>query len=129
MVSSGHTNGHFCSTRSGRTPPLHDSTGQQQSVVFGEATGFAICFQNHIDYNKLDIKHCLVLSWVKPAEEGPSPSPSFAWCHTWPSAFSPSVVRLPVSFLLVAPPKVFLPRALLASSFASCSANFLNMLA
>lgn len=45
--------------------PLHEPTGQQQGGRFGEATGFAICFQNHIDYNKLYTKHCLVLRWVK----------------------------------------------------------------
>lgn len=106
--------------------------GSSRVVVVWEATGFAVCFQNHIDYNKLYTKHCLVLSWVKARGGGAEfvrTLPSMACCHTCPSAFCSSIDGLPVSFSLVTPSKVFLLIALLASSFASCSANFLNMLA
>ena len=100
------------------TPSMR-ALGSSRVVVFLEATGFAICFQNHIDYNKLYIKHCLVLSWVKARGGGAEflrTLPSLAWCHTWPLAFS-SIDWLAVSFSLVTPSKVFLPIALLASSW------------
>lgn len=51
-------------TWSGPTPALSESTGQQQGGCFWEATGCAVGFQNHTDYNKRYTKHCLVLSWV-----------------------------------------------------------------
>lgn len=60
---------------------------------FWEATGFAICFQNHTDYDKLYTEHCLVLSWVR-ARGGGAESirtlPSSAQRHTWPFTRSPS---------------------------------------
>lgn len=51
------------------TPSVR-ALGSSRVVVWGEATGCAICFQNHIDYNKLTLN--TVQSWVgcKPVEEG-----------------------------------------------------------
>lgn len=99
--------------------PVMRPLGSSRVVVFWEATSFAVCFQNHIDYNKLYIKHCLVLSWVKAHGGGAEfvrTLPSVAWCHTCPSAFCSSIDGLPISFSLVTPSKVFLLIALLASS-------------
>lgn len=53
-----------------------------------EATGFAMCFQNHTDYDKLDIKHCLVLSWVKAQGGGAE------FTRTLPSVCAVSYVAL-----------------------------------
>lgn len=64
LAQSLHTNSHrFVPPGVVPCHPLTESSGQQQGGGFWEATGFAVCFQNHIDYNKLYIKHCLVLSW------------------------------------------------------------------
>lgn len=66
LAWSPHTSGLLCSVSLACPHP----TPQQQQVVIWEAPGIAICFQNHRDCNKPYTKHCSVLSWGEPSEEG-----------------------------------------------------------
>lgn len=120
---------------SGPTPVLAGARGSGRAVAGREATGRTTGFPRHGDaHGRATAGHGWVLSgaspWGRAEHWAVSTLPSAARRHTRPSDFSSSMAWLSASFPeLPCPSRGFWPMARLASSFASCSANFLNMLA